>query len=81
MSRNGTLGNRMNALSRVPLSPSYPAIKRPKPEPPPFRGAGKDFRDRLELFRTYGISNGFFPAFANRVDLHVIDPFTAFQSL
>ena len=52
-----------------------------KTKPPCFRGAGREFRDWLDLFRNYSIGNGFFPALANRVDLNVIDPYTAFQSL
>ena len=35
----------------------------------------------MDLFRNYSMANGFYPAYANRVELDVIDPYTAFESL
>lgn len=78
---NQILGNHLNASNSVPSDDRDPAIKKPKQHPAKFKWDIGKLRVWLESFRNYAFSFGVIPALANRVELIIFDPYSAFKSL
>ena len=66
-------------LHEVEVSPDFPETTIPKQTPPSFDGRGENFKHWLKAFKRYSLYHDFYPAYANKLDLDMTDPYSAYQ--